>query len=139
MTVRLTIDDPPTLLAWAAGRVGIETWPADSKAIGAVGADGRLRGVVVYNAFLDEGCSIHIATDRSRRWATRGTLRGFFRYPFVQCELRRLTAYTPAHNVPSQILALKLGFRFEGVQRQAFDGRDMVFLGMLRAECRWLQ
>lgn len=139
MTVRLTIDDPPSLLAWAAARVGIEAWPADSKAIGAVDADGRLRGVVVYNGFVDQGCSIHIATDRSRRWATRASLRGYFRYPFVQCGLHRLTAYTPADNVPSQALALKLGFRFEGVQRQAFAGRDMVFLGMLRTDCRWLQ
>ena len=133
----ITIDQPKAMLDWAARRVGVEAWPDDSKAIGAV-HDGRLVGVVVYNMFLDQGCSIHIATDKSRRWATRRTLDAFFRYPFIQCGLHRITGYTPADNMPALVLITRLGFRFEGVQREAFNGRDLVVSGMLKRECRFL-
>ena len=138
MTVRLTIDDPPSLLAWAAGRAGMTSPPKGCKAIGVL-VDDQLSAVLAYSNFSSLNCVFYIYTDKKRCWATRPVLRMMFHYPFVQCGLGRITAFIDADNRQSMIMCLKLGFRLEGVLRGPSDtSEDVYVLGMLRSECRWL-
>lgn len=133
----LTTDHQATLLDWAADRImpGLN-WEPGTKAIGVL--EGGIRAVAAFNMFYDGSCSAHIATDGSRAWANRGVLRAWFEYPFQQCNLSRMTAPIAADNIAAQILALKMGFSFDGRQRAGFLGKDVVLLGMLRSECRWI-
>ncbi len=135
----ITTDHPSALLAWASDRImpGLD-WEPGTRAIGVLDEAGQIRAVAAYNMFYDGCCSAHIATDGSRAWANRGVLQAWFEYPFRQCGLSRMTAPVAADNVSAQILALKMGFSFEGRQRAGFLGKDVVLLGMLRSECRWI-
>lgn len=134
----LTVDKQAELLRWAAPRVGVETWRADSYAMGMLGTDGRVVAVAVLNMFADGAAWVHFATDRMRNWASRGALCTFFFMAFREMGLNRLTARTTVDNIDMQILALKLGFRFEGVERNSLNGKDVVVFGMLARECGWI-
>lgn len=135
----LTTDNRGALLKWAADRTipGMR-WEPNTRAIGVLDPAGGIRAVATYNMFYDGGCHMHVASDGSRAWANRGVLRAGFEYPFVQLGLSRLTAPIPCDNVASQILALKLGFSFEGRLRGYYSGIDAIIFGMTRDECRWV-
>lgn len=137
----LTADDPATLLRWAAERIGMpDGWVADSEALGVIDREtGRIVAVGVMNMFHDQGGWVHFASDRSKAWATPDILTGFFTYPFVFRGLRRVTARIAADNSEAQVLALKMGFRPEGVERRGFFNRDVCLFGMLAEECIWIR
>lgn len=130
-------DQSYMFLAWAGHRLGLSNrWPAESVALGIVDdPSGAIHAAVVYNAFYEDACHMHIATDGKRRWATRATLEKLFAFPFLTMGLARVNAEVRQSDVPTMTMALKLGFRIEGVKRRALDGEDAVILGMLRDEC----
>lgn len=139
MSIFTTRDNPYLLLGWAAAHLGLKTiWPSESIPMGIVSDKGVISAVVVYNAFYDDACHMHIATAHTKRWATRSTLSDVFALPFVKLGLSRVQTYTPVSNVKAQVLALKLGFRIEGVRRGADGKDDEVMFGMLRDECSLL-
>lgn len=139
MSRYVTADEPYTLMGWAAARLGFTTvWPPESRPLAVVESDGTIHAVVVYNAFYDDACHMHIATAKTRRWATKATLETLFGYPFNKLGLRRVSAQIAASNVAAQVMALKLGFRFEGVMRNAINGQDAVLFGMLKEDCRFI-
>jgi RimJ/RimL family protein N-acetyltransferase len=71
---------------------------------------------------------------------TRDFLRVAFRYPFVQLGCNRVTGYVPASNADALRFDLNLGFKIEGRMREAIEtGEDVLVLGMLRGECRFIQ
>ena len=135
----LVYDRRDDLLAWAAEKMGSPNmqWAPDTATIGVERGD-ALCAVAAYNIFSGSGCCAHIATDGSRAWASRGILAALFAYPFIQCGLDRITLPISRKNIRSQILALKLGFSFEGRLARNHDGEDEILLGMLREECPWL-
>lgn len=109
---------------------------AQSEAIAAV-ADKTL-AVVFYSHFSGADVRMHI-TSRDPRWASRGTLRGFFDFPFVQLRTRRVTAITRKKNRPTRHMLERLGFSLEGVHPQSYpDGATAISYGMTRDACRWL-
>ena len=109
---------------------------ASMEAIAAV-AD-RVLAVVFYSHFNGADVQMHI-TSRDPRWCSRGTLRGFFHYPFEQLRVRRVTAIIRKKNRRARRMNERLGFKLEGVHRQCYpDGATGVSYGMTRDECRWL-
>lgn len=135
----VTTDEPYNLLGWAAAQLGHETiWPPESHPLAIVEGDGTIHAVVVYNAFYDNSCHMHIATARTRRWATRQTLQQIFGYPFARLGLSRVNVQIAVSNIQTQITCLKLGFTYEGTKRAAFDGEDAVMMGMQRRDCRFI-
>lgn len=134
---RLVYGETERMLQWAAGRFDFGTPPADTQAIGLEG-EGGLKVVAFFNNFSSTNCDIHVVTDGSRAWATRGFLAAVFAYPFIQCGLRRVTAYVAADNTAALEMDLRLGFQREGVMREGADTGDMMILGMLKNECKWL-
>ena len=124
-------------IAWASERLGNVAWPADTCGL-AIYQGERLAAVTLYNVFMGASCSAHIVTDGRRDWANRGMLRGIFAFPFDHLDRRRITLPIAERNVPAQVLALKLGFRFEGRLLNSLEDDNEVIFGMLRENCIWI-
>jgi len=78
-----------------------------------------------------------------KRWLTRKALKEYFSIPFVNLGLERVSGfYVKGLNDSVAVFQRKLGFIEEGTKRRAYmqNGKfyDVVYCGMLRAECRWL-
>lgn len=127
------------MAAWAAAQIcGGGGFPLDARAIG-LERNGKLIAVTVWHAFEVRNCHMSIATDRSRKCATRQFLFRSFAYPFLQLDLPRVTCIVDVGNADSVRLAEHLGFKPEGrMRRAAPDGRDALVFGMLREECRFV-
>lgn len=124
------------LIEWAAQVIGFTPRP-DARAIG-YASGGHMRAVTVFDTFGESDCNIHIASDGSRRWCSREYLLHSFAFPFIQLKLARVTGFVPSKNSDALRFDLHLGFQREGLMRNAFRGDDLIILGMLREECRWI-
>lgn len=129
-------DTDGKIITWAESRIGIKFRP-DAKAIARID-DGYIRVAVVYDTFSKHDCSIHVATDGSLSAVNREILFEAFKYPFIDCGLNRVTGYVEYANQKALRFDLHLGFKYEGLMREACDSGDVVVLGMLRKECRFI-
>ena len=137
-TSRLVYDDLPRMLAWARRGIPGSEWEADAKAIGRE-VNGELVAVTVYERFTDGDCHTHLCSDGSRRWMTRQFITHSYAYPFIQMRQRRVTGLVPETNHRAIRLNTHMGFQIEGRIREAMpDGTDLIVMGMLRRECRWI-
>lgn len=137
----VTMEHQGELIAWAEDHFGIPrgSMPPETVALGVIDASGSPLAVICVNAFYSHYCTMHVASNGSKRWLTRTVLRCIFGYVFELLGLQRVNIIVSVNNVPVQILALKLGFRMEGYARcGADDGSDGIVLGMLASECPWL-
>lgn len=129
-------DDTNRLVDWASEVIGFSP-RSDVAAIGWQ-SDGQLRAVTLWDGFSACDCNIHIASDGKGNWLSRSFLRASFLHPFVQWDLRRVTGLVPARNEAALRFDLHLGFVREGVVRHALPDDDIILLGMLREDCRWI-
>lgn len=134
---RIIYDQDERLLSWAAKIIGIERFREDARAIGQE-VGGELNAVVVFDTFSPSDCHMHIASDGSRRWLNRELLIRAFAYPFIQCNLPRVTAMVPANNHAALKFDRHIGFVDEGFHPHAFHGGDLRSLGLLRTSCRFI-
>lgn len=124
------------LVAWASQVIGFDPRP-DVVAIG--WSDGqKLRAVTLYDGFSQCDCNMHIASDGTGFWLRRPFLLASFAHPFVQWDLRRVTGLVPAKNTAALRFDLHLGFQREGLIRHALPDDDIIVLGLLREECRYI-
>lgn len=136
---RIVLDEPLRFGEWAKTRIPyVESWGEGHQVIG-LESDGEIQAACIYNCYSGADIAIHIAAVPGRRWLTRSYLRTCFIYPFIQLGVRRLTGYVPSRNADALRLDLHLGFKQEGVMRHALWDDDLIVLGMLRSECRWLE
>lgn len=131
------------VVRWVARELGMdpETYRPGSGL--AIMLDGLLIGGVAFHGYVrhKNGSSIQasIAT-RSPRWATRRVLREMFAYPFNQLGVTRLWVMASRKDKRARKLQERLGFKFEGIARAAWDGKvDAAVSSMLPNECRWLK
>lgn len=129
-------DEQDRLVEWAASCIGFEP-RQDVKAIGWQ-EHGKLRAVTLWDGFSKCDCNIHIASDGSGNWLRRAFLKTSFAHPFVQWDLRRVTGLVPSKNVAALTFDLHLGFQREGLIRNALPDDDIIVLGMLREDCRFI-
>jgi L-amino acid N-acyltransferase YncA len=133
----LLLNDDARLIPWAEEKIG-GPYAADAMAVG-WGDSESVRAVLVYDCWSPEQCHVHITSDGSGRFITRKFLAAGFYFPFVVHGRHRITGLIPRSNVPSLRFARHLGMKHEGTMREAATGRsDMIVLGMLRSECRFL-
>lgn len=137
MSTALVYGQEARLLPWAAQRIGVERFRRDAYTIG-LERRGELVAVVVFDDFTKAGCAMSVASDGSSHWLNRGYLAALFAYPFIQLGMRRVTSAVASKNTASYGFCLHLGFVVEGVCRDALPDDDLVIMGMLRAECRYL-
>lgn len=137
----LDYENPIEMVRWAEERIEGCSFRDDATAIGIRQGD-RLRAVVVFDTFSTTGCFIHVATDGGAFWLGRkpkSIIAPILAYPFVQLGCSRVSTYISADNYRSLRLAKRCGGTIEGVMREAgSDGKDLLLLGMLRRECKWL-
>lgn len=132
----LVYDDTERLVTWASDIIGFTPRP-DVRAIGWE-ENGELRAVTLYDGFSAADCNIHIAGDGKPHWFKRQFLVTSFMHPFVQWELRRVTGLVPSKNIKALKFDLNLGFVQEGVLRHAMPDDDVIILGMIKSECRFI-
>ena len=142
MALHVTAQPQDKLRAWAAPRLGVEPneLAPDFEFLGIFDGDQTDPAAAVgYNAHFNHYLSIHVVAERGRLWITRSVCALVFGYAFDHKGVTRINAVVPAHNLPVQILCLKLGFRIEATMRcGAEDGTDGILFSMLRHECRWI-
>lgn len=136
MTSRLIYGNEDRLLPWAQERVGI-TFRRDAYTIG-LEKDGKLVAVVVYDTFSNVDCCMHIASDGTRAWLNKDLLVSAFAYPFLQLNFRRVTGLVPAKNEAALRFDEHLGFKREGYHPNACPDDDLISLGMLKEDCRFI-
>ena len=125
------------LLPWAQERVGV-TFRRDAYTLG-LERNGSLVAVVVFDNFSDADCNMHVASDGTRSWMSKNLLLATFAYPFTQLGLRRVTAMVPAKNAQALAFDEHIGFVREGYHPHALPDDDLVSLGLLRENCRFIQ
>ena len=118
---------------------GDERFSPDCMCFGILDADGEIEGGCVFTSYDGAGVVLHSAGS-SPAWLNRTFLRVVFSYPFKQLGCRRLTTMVREDNKHAQQIALKAGFKYEGLLRAAEpDGCGLLVYGMLIDECRWIK
>jgi RimJ/RimL family protein N-acetyltransferase len=136
MTAQLIYGQEDRLLPWAQERIGV-SFRSDAYTIG-LEKDGELVAVVVYDTFSEVDCCMHIASDGTRAWMNKSLLLAAFAYPFIQLKLRRVTGMVPAKNTQALAFDEHIGFVREGYHPKALPDDDLVSLGLLRENCRFI-
>lgn len=136
MSAKLLYGDEHRLLPWAQERIGVP-FRRDAYTIG-LERDSEIVAVVVYDNFSEADVNMHIASDGSRAWMNKSLLVAAFAYPFIQLGLRRVTGMVPAKNAEALAFDEHIGFTREGFHPHALPGDDLVSLGLLRENCRFI-
>ena len=136
---RLIIRDPDRILPFVDTTIGgNERFSRNCHCLGIEDGEGKLLGGVAFTSFDGNGVALHSAGS-SRAWLNKLFVRAVFEYPFKQLGCRRLTTLVREDNEHAQTIALKAGFKYEGMLRAAEpDGCGLLVYGMLRDECRWI-
>lgn len=129
----------PAIDAWILKRIDkMHSFMGDHHTLCAFDADGTVLAAVAFDSFTPYECCIHLVVD-DPRGVTPLTLRKVFSYPFLECGFQRLSATVPRLNYASRAFLRRVGFKHEGVKRNAIDGEDELLFGMLKTECRWIR
>lgn len=124
----------PELRAYFEGNVA--PVPADAQFIGKLGPDGLVGVVAVWNF---HGRDIEMGWAGEPGWLSRSFIRLIFTYVFEQLGCNRITGRIDVSNTVALEQSKRLGWVVEGRMREAGDdGDDVLIIGLLRRECRWL-
>ena len=138
---RLLFGHSLAVASWVAARIGI---PAERfhncEAIGVI-RDGECVAGAAFSNFrqMEHGNSVEVSiAGTGVRWCTRIFLRVLAAYAFEQLQCVRLYAIIARNNRRARKFVERLGFKMEGVNRRAYDGRrDSISYSMLPHECKW--
>jgi RimJ/RimL family protein N-acetyltransferase len=107
----------------------------------AIGFASRLAGLcggVIYHNATDYNVNV-IAAGRGN-WLTPLRVKAMFQFPFEIMGVEHISTYVPRRNKKSRKFDERLGFKLEGVLRNASsDGHDVFAYGMLKSECKWIE
>lgn len=130
-------DEAKALLGYLADK--LETTPDKLDdgpfEIFAIGRRGAIMGAVMFSKYANGNIEMTCAGEVG--WIDRKALRLIYAYPFQQLQCRRVTARVHAANAVMRSYCTRMGFKPEGVLREAIDGADLHLFGMLRKECKW--
>lgn len=132
----LLLNHSRAIAEWVRAEMGLEGF-GPCQAIGVLDGTELICGVV-YSNYSGPNVMMTIHAT-SPRWARRGIIGAFFRYPFKQLGCSRVTAIVDEANERSLKLCLGVGFQPEGRMRKCFPPRDGIVLGMTADECRWIK
>lgn len=133
----MTIVVGPDVVKWVAKRTNEFGNFGTDIGIGQV-KDGVLVAGVAYADWNGPNIVCHIASDGSKRWATREYLRVIFDYPFRQLGCGRITALVGEGNSASRNFVQHLGFEPETTLRAAHPTGDLLVYAMFKESCRWI-
>ena len=124
-------------------KMGISNF-GEHVSIGVVRGGSLIAGAVYGNFMVDSrGMPLSIEVtivSIDKTWLNRHILAALFGYPFTQLRVRRVQLTTAKRNKELRRMFERLGFKFEGVLRQAWrGGGDSVVYSMLPHECSWIK
>lgn len=99
---------------------------------------GNPLAVTIYNRFSPHNCEMSIATNGSRKWASKKYIGICYRYPFIQMGVARISVVIEEKNSKSLMLCRKLGHVEEARLKSWFGDQDGILMRMTREECKWL-
>lgn len=99
--------------------------------------NGEMVAGVAYEGFNGRNIWMHVAALPGARWLTRNYLRACFAYPFLVCDVQRVSGYVNEGNALARRFNEHLGFTEETRLCQAApDGLDVIIFVMWKQECR---
>lgn len=127
-------------LEWANSRLGTHFDAGTAVTLTSLDQRDKILAVVIFSRFTKSNCEVTLVVG-DRAGGTRHLIRACAVYAFVQCALRRVTAFIAVDNEVSLKQAQRLGFGIEGRARDWFPQGDAFILGLLRDDCiaRWLK
>lgn len=129
-------DDWARIGQWMLDKIAhVESWSPGHTAM-AVERDGEIVAACIFEHFTGHDIDVSLAV--ASKGATPGFARAVFRYVFNQLTCRRISCEIAERNTAMRHIAGRLGFKDEGVKRDAVPGDNLVMMGMLRSECRFL-
>lgn len=133
---RLIVDQHERVADWCESRiVHFSGWGSEPRAIG-LEVKGQLRAGVVYTNYSPGNVFASIAVERMNRQF----IFAIFWNPFVAWKVRHITCTIEESNVKSIELCTNMGFEPRGrLPESAVNGEDVIILGMLRKDCRFLE
>ena len=100
--------------------------------------DGVVNAAVLYTSFNGPNVMATIAGTVGTRWLTREFLYWIFHYPFVQLDVKRITASIYSDNLASIRFVKHCGFTHEAtLSGAAPDGQDVYLFCLWRKDCRF--
>lgn len=100
--------------------------------------DDETIAATLYHDFSGTNVWMHVAGKPGRRWMNRHFLHEAFKFPFVDCGLRRITGWVEVDNMDARRLNEHLGFTVEATLEAAGSrGQDVLLYRMRREECRY--
>jgi RimJ/RimL family protein N-acetyltransferase len=124
------------LLRWLFERTGYMPTPW-AKAIANVTAEGKILGVVAFDAWNGASCEMHVAGQGN--WLTRGLLRACFEYVFKQAELKVVIGMVPSTNAKALRFDRHIGFSEVARIKDGVPDGDLVVMQLRREDCRYLE
>lgn len=98
--------------------------------------DGKIVSGAVYFDYNGRSITAGIATDVS---FARMFIKVIFHYPFVQLNVKRVSAAVEENNHKSHKLLTHFGFEHEAVLTDAGRFGDLHIYRMFRENCKWLE
>lgn len=124
------------LVDWLCDRIGYVPTPY-MRAIGSVGPDGNLNGVVGFDGFNGASVQMHVAGEPG--WLDRAILRAAFHYPFVILDCAVVLGIVPSGNTAALRFNQDLGFTTVAIIPDAHPDGALILMQMRREECKWLK
>lgn len=125
-------------IQWAKARIGIDGPVGFCRALSAVDAANDLAFVVVLSNFTPRNIDMHIAAVDGAKWASpKEGLKLFnevFHYALDKLGAVRVTGLIKSNNELARNFVEHLGFKLEGIMRQAFDDDDLCIYGFLKED-----
>lgn len=98
---------------------------------------GEVAGIVGFDGLRDGHIDAHMRGIR-RIWAIENLFAFSLDFVYNKLNVNRISAGIYSWNEPSLRVVRRLGFRKEGLLREYKNGNDLIIMGMLRRECKYL-
>lgn len=125
------------VVKWVENKLNDKFDPVLSQGIG-ITKNGKLACGVVYSNYRETDVEMSVYCDDSKLWS-KAALRAFFLYPFKTLGCKRVTAIIHKRNKVARHFVERLGFRLEGVMKEALKDGDACIYGMTKNECKWVK
>ena len=105
--------------------------------LGRLRDDGSIWGVVGFDNFSEYDCEMFMGGEPG--WMSKRLAQAVFFYPFKQLGLKRVSGRVDSNDKRTLAMDKRIGFQVEGCLRSALGDRDIIIVGMLQHECKWIK
>lgn len=133
----MTADREDAAIAWARERLGVQQSDGFARATWCCNKTGEFEAVIVLSNFTPRNVDVHIAAEPAfwrKPRAVRWLFNEAFGYIFNQLGAARATGLIRGCNTTCRTFVERLGFKFEGYMRSAFEDDGLSIYGFLKNE-----